>query len=162
MVIAVHPYPLVQEDTILLSESAFFSCAKICIDDSRFSPDMHKDKRVTLNKRQKNEISNSAAFITETNQIMWSLLTNTIPHGRTIMCMMTPATEASMMAVGHFSQIFDPGKNGLQLTDDSVTRLKMNLLRTIRMSFSHTFHSRTMTRRDLLRYVRSKCSCYKT
>ena len=55
---------------------------------------------------------------------MWSLLTNTIPHGRTIVNMVTPATEASMMAVGHFARIFDPGKNGLQLTDDSETRLK--------------------------------------
>ena len=40
------------------------------------------------------------------------------------MYMVTPATEASMMAVGHFSNIFDPGKIGQQLTDDSVTRLK--------------------------------------
>ena len=39
------------------------------------------------------------------------------------MYMVTPATEASMIAVGHFANIFDPGKNGLQLTDDSVTRL---------------------------------------
>ena len=78
---------------------------------------------MTLNKRQKNQISNSA-FITETNQIMWSLLTNAIPHGRTIMYMVTPATEASVMAVGHFSKKFDPGKNGLQYTDDSVTRLR--------------------------------------
>ena len=38
--------------------------------------------------------------------------------------MVTPATEASLMAVGHFSEIFDPGKKGVQLTDDSVTRLK--------------------------------------
>ena len=101
-VIVVHPYPLLQEDTTLLTESAFLSCGKRCIDDSRFSPDLHEDKGVTLNKRQKNEISNSAASITETNQVMWSLLTNTIPHGRTIMFLMTPATEASMMAVGHF------------------------------------------------------------
>ena len=115
-VVVVHPYPLAQEDTILLTESAYPSCAKMCIDDSRFSPDLHKDKRVTLSKRQKNEISDSAAFITETHQVMWSLLTNTIPHGRTIMYMVTPATEASMMAVGHFSKIFDPGKHGLQLT----------------------------------------------
>ena len=99
-VIVVHPYSLAQEDTALLTESAFLSCAKICIDDSRFSPDLHKDKRVTLNKRQKNEISNNAALITETNQVMWSLLTNAIPHGRTIMYMVIPATEASMMAVG--------------------------------------------------------------
>ena len=39
------------------------------------------------------------------------------------MYMVTPATEASM-TVGHCSKIFDPGKNGLQLTDDSATRLK--------------------------------------
>ena len=88
--------------------------------DSRFSPDLHKDKRVTFNKGQKNEISNSAAVITETHQTMWSLLTDTIPRGRTIMYMVTPATEASMMTVGHCSNIFDPGKNGLQLTDDSA------------------------------------------
>ena len=108
----------------MLTESAFLSCAKICIDGSRFSPDLHKDKRVTLNKTQQNVITNSAAFITETNQAMWSLLTDTIPRGRTIMYMVTPANEASMMALGHFSKFFDPGKNGLQLTDDSVTRLK--------------------------------------
>ena len=119
----VHPYFLAQRDTDLLAESAHLSCAKICIDDSRFSPDLYKDKRVTLNKRQKNDMSNSAAFITETNQALWNLLTNTIPHGRTIICMVTPATEASLMAVGRFSKMFDPGKNGSQVTDDSVTRL---------------------------------------
>ena len=54
--IVVHPYLLAQEDTTLLTESAYLSCAKLCIDDSRFSPDLHKDKRVTLNKRQENEI----------------------------------------------------------------------------------------------------------
>ena len=37
--------------------------------------------------------------------------------------MVIPATEASMMAVGHFSKMFDLGKNGLQLTNDSVARL---------------------------------------
>ena len=86
-VIVVHPYFLAQRDTDLLAESAYLSCAKICIDDPRFSSDLYKDKRVTLNKRQKNEISNSAAFIVETNKVMWNLLTNTIPHGRTIMYM---------------------------------------------------------------------------
>ena len=95
-VIVVHPYFLAQRDTDLLAESAHLSCAKICIDDSRFSPDLYTDKRVTLNKKQKNEMSDSAAFITETNQVMWSLLTNT---SRTIMYMVTPATEASMMTV---------------------------------------------------------------
>ena len=149
-VIVVHPYFLSQRDTDLSAESAYLSCAKICIDDSRFSPDLYKDKRVTLNKRQKNEISNSAAFFAETNQVMWNLLTNTIPHGRTIVYTVTPATEASMMAVGHFTKIFDPGKNASQLTGDSV------------MSFSHTFHFRMMTWRDLLRCVRSKRTCYTT
>ena len=88
-VIVVHPYFLAQRDTDLLAESACLSCAKICIDDSRFSPDLYKDKRVTLNTRLKNEISNSAAFIAETNQVMWSLYINTIPHGRTIMHVVT-------------------------------------------------------------------------
>ena len=122
--IVVHPYPLAQEDTTLLTESAFLSCARIFVDDSRFSPDMHKDKRVTLNKRHKNEISNTVAFITNINQAMSSLLTNTIPHGRTMMYVVTPAIEANTLTVGHFAKIFDPGNNGQQLTDDSVTRLK--------------------------------------
>ena len=118
-VIVVHPDPLAQEENQLTSR-----LKKRCTDDSRFSPDLHKNKRVTLNKRQKNEISNSAAFITATNQVMWSPLTNTIPHGRTTMYMVTPATVASMMAVGHFANVFDPGMNGQQLTDDYVTRLR--------------------------------------
>ena len=92
-VIVVHPYPLAQEDTALLTESTFLSCAKICITDSRLSPDLHMDKRVTLHKKQKNDISNSTSFITETHQVMWSLLTNTILHGRIIMYMVTPALK---------------------------------------------------------------------
>ena len=40
------------------------------------------------------------------------------------MYMVTPASDASKMAVGHFSKIFDSGENGLQLNYDSVTRLK--------------------------------------
>ena len=68
-------------------------------------------------------MSDSTAHITVT-QTMWSLLSDTIPHGRTIMYMVTSAAEEGTMAVGHFWKIFDPGKNELQLTDDSVTRLK--------------------------------------
>ena len=55
---------------------------------------------------------------------MWNLLTNPVSHERTVLYMVSPATEASTVGVGHFSNIFDPGKKGLQLTDDSVTRLK--------------------------------------
>ena len=102
--------------------SSVFSCTAehrfvggICLSHVRvnmhsrvtFFPRLYKDKRVTLNKKQKNEISNSAAFITGTNQVLWSVFTNTIPHGRAIMYMVTPATEASMMAVGHFAKILD-------------------------------------------------------
>ena len=92
--------------------------------NSRLHPDLHKDKRVTLNKRLKNEISNSAALITETKLIIWILLTNTIAHGRTIVYTVTPGTEGRMMAVGHRAKKFDIGKNGLNLTEDSATRLK--------------------------------------
>ena len=43
------------------------------------------------------------------------------------MYMVTPATEASVMAVGRFSKIFGPHKNGQLLIDDSATRLKNEL-----------------------------------
>ena len=79
---------------------------------------------MAMYKKQKNEVSDSTAYITEIRQTMWSLLTNTIPHGRTIMCMVTLATEASMMSVGHSVKTHDLGKHGQRLTDDFVTRLK--------------------------------------
>ena len=113
-----------------MSKGSTTSCAKIRVDDSRFSPYLHKDRRVTLNKKQRNEISDSTAYITETHQTMWSLLTNTIPHSRKTMLMVSPATEVSIMAVRHFSKMFDPGKNGLQLIDGSVTRLKNEVAET--------------------------------
>ena len=109
-VIAVHPYPFTQRDTDQLAEYAYLSCAKIRIDDPLFSPDLQNDKRVTLNKKQKSELSNSAAFIAETNQVMSNLLTNTISQGRTIVCTMISAIEASKKAVGYSFKIFDPGK----------------------------------------------------
>ena len=103
-VIVVNPYMLDPEDPALLKQYAFLSCAKICVDDSRFSPDLHKDKRVTLNKKQKSEISDSTGY------------------GRTIMFVVTPATEA----------------RGLQWTDDSVTRLKNEFAANDpHVSFSH-------------------------
>ena len=121
--------PLEPENSVLSKQYAFLSCAKICVDDSRFSPDLHKDRRVTLNKKQESETSDSTAYITETHQTLWSLLTNTIPHGRTIMYMVSPATEASMMAVGPFSKHIRSWeeRNGPHLIDDSVTRLKSEL-----------------------------------
>ena len=67
--------------------------------------------------------------ITETDHELWNLLTNTIPHGRTIMYMVTSVTQTSMMAVGHFIRIFDPAKNGQQLTEDFVTDLKSEFAR---------------------------------
>ena len=88
----------------------------ICF-SQRCGPDCRPPSRSCTAERQKHERSNSAVFITETHQTMWSLLTNTIPHGRTVMYMVTPATEESKMTVGHFSKIFDRGRNG-QLTDD--------------------------------------------
>ena len=75
------------------------------------------------------------------------------------MYMVTPATEACMMAVGHFAKKFDPGKNGLRVTADSATRLKNEIATNDpNVVFSYT-PCTTMTRRDLLRCVRSKCSC---
>ena len=106
------------------TESAFLSCGETYVDDSRFSPNMHKDKLVTLIKRQESEISDTTAYIAEIHQTMWSTLPNTILQGRTIMFLLTPATEASTMAVEHFDKIFDLGIDGLRLADDSVTRLR--------------------------------------
>ena len=125
--IVVHPYSLAQRDTDLLAESAHLSCARICINVSCFSPDLHKDKRATLNKKQKTETSNGEPFVTKTNQASWNLLTNTISHGQTIMYIMISAIEASKKAVGCSFQMFDAGKNGLQLIDGFLTKLKNEL-----------------------------------
>ena len=45
-------------------------------------------------------------------------MTNTILHGRTAMYIMISAIGAGKKAVGYSFKIFDPGKNGLQITDD--------------------------------------------
>ena len=41
--IVVHPFPFASEYTTLQTDSAHLSFAKICIDDSCFSPDLHKE-----------------------------------------------------------------------------------------------------------------------
>ena len=118
-----------------MAESAHLSWAKICIDVSCVSPDPYKEslfwmiqackkKRATLDNKQKNETSNGETFVTETNQASWNFLTNTISHGQTILYLMISAIEAGKKAVGCSLNIFDPGKNGLQLTDDFAMTLK--------------------------------------
>ena len=119
-----HPYLLAQRDTDLLEESAHLSRAIMCIDVSCFSSDPYKDKRATLNKKQKNETYNSETLVTETNQASWNLLINTISHCRTIANMTVSAIEASKKAVGYSFKILDPGKNGWQLTDEFAMNLK--------------------------------------
>ena len=72
------------------------------------------------------------------------------------MKVVTPATEASDMPVGHVSKMFDAGKNGQQLIDVSVTRLKNELAE------NDPSHFRMMTRRDLPTCVHLKRSYCKT
>ena len=78
------------------------------------------------------------------------------------MYMVTPATEASMMAVRHFAKIFDTRKNGLQLPDDFVTELKDEFASNDPNLIFSTFQFRMMIWRDSLRCVRSKRTCYTT
>ena len=49
-----------------------------------------------------------------------NLLTNTISYGQTIMHLMVSAIVTSKKAIGYSFEIFEPGKNGLQSTDDFV------------------------------------------
>ena len=161
-VIVVHPYFLAQRDTDLLAESGHLSCAAMCIDGSLFSPDLYQDKHATLNRRQKNEISNGEAFVTETNQASWNLLTSTISHGRTIMYMVVPAIEASKMGVGYSFKIFDPGKNGVQLTDNFSMKLKNEFFSwEVQTSFFYTSRSRMAAKRNVSRCVHSKWIRYR-
>ena len=115
-VTVVYPYFVAQRDTDLVAECAHLSCAKICIDVSRFSPDLYKDKRATWNRRQKNGISD--------NEASRNLLTNIILHVRTSMYMMISAIGAGKKAVGYSFKMLDPGKNGVQSSDNSSMKFK--------------------------------------
>ena len=99
-VATVHPYFRALWDTDLLAEHAHLTCAKMCIDVSSFSPVLHGDKRATLNRRQKNELSNSETFA-ETKQVSRQLLTNIILYGRTGMYMMNSAVGMDKKTVGY-------------------------------------------------------------
>ena len=72
------------------------------------------------------------------------------------MYMVTPSTETSVMAVGHFSKIFDPWKSGPQLTDDSVTKFKNEFA----ANDPNVFLSYVPFADDGTE--RPQCSCYKT
>ena len=58
-VIVAHPYPHAQEETTLLTEYAFTRVQKYVSTIHVSLPDLHKDRRVKLNKRQKNEINSA-------------------------------------------------------------------------------------------------------
>ena len=107
-----------------MTEYAHLSCSEMCVDVSSFSSDFYEDKRATLNRRQKNEISNSETFVTETKQVSWNLLTNIILHGRTIGYMINSVMGAIKKAVEYYFRIYDLGKNGLQSSDDLSMKSK--------------------------------------
>ena len=99
--IVVHPYTFLQDPG---PPSAYLSTADPVADGS-FTTDLQKDKLVTLNKQQKKTLTINQTSINEADDTMWNLLTNTIPHGRTIMLVITPDTEMCRTAVGQT----DPG-----------------------------------------------------
>ena len=86
------------------------------------------DKYPTLNERHKNETSNSQTLATRTKLAPQYLLTGAIPHFRTVEYRIILAIEASGKTGGHSFKIFDPGKNGFQLTRDSTSKLKNELV----------------------------------
>ena len=67
-------------------------------------------------------------FATKTRLALQYLLTGTIPHDRTIEYTIVSAIEASGKTAGHSFKIFYPAKNGFQLTDDSASKLKIELV----------------------------------
>ena len=144
-VIVVHPCPLAQEDTTLLTDSASLSCAKICIDDSRFTPDLHKDKRVRLNKRMKNEIiqqrrihhRNHSGHVESTDQHHFAQQ-NDHAYGDS-------SDLSKYDGSWTFFLDFDPVKNRQQLTGDSVTRLKNEFATNDLNVIFRTFQFRTTT-----------------
>ena len=127
-VASVHLYFLAQRDTDPLAENAHLSCARMCIDVSSFPPDQNGDKHATSNRRQKKELSNGETLATETKQVSRNLLTNIILYGRTIVYTMNSAIGMDKKSVGYYFRIFDPGKNGLQSTDDVSMKLKCELV----------------------------------
>ena len=80
-----------------------------------------------MNERLKDETSNSQTLATRT-RLAWQYLTDTIPHDRIIEYTIISATEASEKLVVHSYKIFDPGKDGIQLTVDSTSKLKDELV----------------------------------
>ena len=61
-VIVVHLYFHAQKNTDLLAKSAYLSCAKKCIDDSRFFSRRVQGQARDVEQEQKNEISNNSAY----------------------------------------------------------------------------------------------------
>ena len=161
--IVVHPYSLEPEDSVLSKQYAFLSCAKICVDDSRFSPDLHKDRRVTLNKKKQNEKSDSTAYITEIHQTMWSLLTRHYPARQNDHVYGDPGDRSEYDGSRTFFKDVRSWKERTTVNWRICNKIKEWICREWSKSlFSHTSHFRTMTLRDLLECVQSKRSYHKT
>ena len=63
-------------------------------------------------------------FIDEGDGTMWNMLTNIIPHRRTIVQVITPDTEMFKMAVGDCTQIIDSNFNDTHIHDDFLQTKK--------------------------------------
>ena len=130
--ITVHPYFSAQRRTELLAKSVHLSRAKFVVNVPCSPSDPYIDKRATLNKKQENGTAKSETFAMETNQASRNWLTNAISHGQTIVYTMISVLETHQKASGYFLRYLILEKNGLQLTDDSETKLKNEFVLTDR------------------------------
>ena len=96
----------------------YLSCAKVCIGDSRFSQDLHKDKRLTSSKEteERNIQQHSIHHRSESSRV--EFVDQHRPARPNDHVFADSRIEASLMAVGHFAKIFDLGKKGSQLTNE--------------------------------------------
>ena len=152
MVADVHPYFLARRDTDLLVEQAHLSSAKMCIDVSSFPPDLFGDKHATSNKRQKNEISNSETLRHRNEANLAEFVYLHLFYGRTIGYTLNSAIGMDKKTVVYYFRIFDPGKNGLQSTDDLSMKLRYEFVLGSKKQSSSYYNPRRR-QREICRYI---------
>ena len=91
-------------------EDSFF-CKDVAYPAS-VRPDLARDKKVTLSKRQKETLKVGADSVGKQDAVMWSSLANRVPSLRKIMLMVSVMASAFVPAAGHVSEFLDPGLNG--------------------------------------------------
>ena len=110
-----------------LPPAVYITESKYCDRNMSFVRNVQQDKRDTMCKQQRKNMSDGQVGSTYMDSDLRHILSNTVPRGRAIMFAVAFTVEVFTMATRHCRNIFETGVDGAHVTRDHMSQTQKHV-----------------------------------